>query len=147
MSFFVYSSAKFQQSRAWILTPCLEYAAVSAVSKAGNPCRWLFFFSFARFGIMWGFFSCLRPLADSVCAQTFLYLCPVLKPAQIQDSRAQANWARTNAGLTGTNGHSAPNLAVSTHNYAPRVGRLLQTRGIWSDLTWSWSLLSSFLQS
>ncbi len=35
--------------------PCLEYAAVSAVSNAQNPCMWLFF-SFARFGIMWGFF-------------------------------------------------------------------------------------------
>jgi hypothetical protein len=48
-------------------------------------------FSFARFGIMFGFFTGLRPLADSVCAQTFLYLCPVLKPAQMQDSRAQTN--------------------------------------------------------
>jgi hypothetical protein len=55
------------------------------------------FFSFARFGIMRGLFSGLRPLADSVCARTFLYLCPVLKPAQMKDSRAQRNWARTNA--------------------------------------------------
>jgi hypothetical protein len=29
------------------------------------------------------FFSGLRPLADSVSARTFLYLCPVLKPAQM----------------------------------------------------------------
>ncbi len=87
-------------------------------------------FSFARFGIMWGFFSGLRPaLTDSVCARTFLYLCPVLKPAQMQDSQAQTNWAHTNAGLTRTNGHSAPDSAVSTHNYALIVGRILQTLG------------------
>ncbi len=73
------------------------------------------------------FFSGLRPLADSVCARTFLYLCPVLKPAHMQDSRTQTNWDRTNAGLTCTNGHSAPDSAVSTHDYAPIVGRILQT--------------------
>jgi hypothetical protein len=78
---------------------------------------------------MWAFFTGLRPLADSVCARTFLYLCPVLKPAKMQDSRAQTNSVRTNAGLTRTNGHSAPDSAVSTHNYAPIiVGRILQTR-------------------
>ncbi len=77
-------------------------------------------FSFAQTcGIMCGFFSRLRPLADYVCARTFLYLCPVLKPSQMQDSRAQTNWARTNAGLTRTNGQSAPDSAVSTQNYAP----------------------------
>jgi hypothetical protein len=85
-------------------------------------------FSFARFGIMRGFIFGLRPLVDSVCARTFLCLCPVLKPAQMQDSRAQTNWARTNAGLTSTNGHSAPRSAVSTHNHAPIVGRMHQTR-------------------
>jgi hypothetical protein len=75
------------------------------------------------------FFSNLRPLADSVCPPTFQYLCPVLKPAQTQDSRAQTNWARTNAGLTRTNGHSALDSAVPTHNYAPIVDRILQTQG------------------
>jgi hypothetical protein len=48
-------------------------------------------FSFSWFRIMWGFFSGLRPLADSVCVRTFLYLCPVLKPAQMLDSHAQTN--------------------------------------------------------
>jgi hypothetical protein len=49
-------------------------------------------FSFAQFGIMWGFFSGWRPLAaDSVCVRTFLYSCPALKPAQMQDSCAQTN--------------------------------------------------------
>ncbi len=76
------------------------------------------------------FFCGSRPLTDSVCAQTFLYLCPVLKPVQMQDSSAQTNWASTNAGLTHTNGHSVPNLAMSTHNYAPMTGRILQTRGL-----------------
>jgi hypothetical protein len=87
-------------------------------------------FSFAQFGIIWGFFFGLGPSGDSVCAQSFLYLCPVLKPAQMQNSRAQTNCALANAGLTRANGHSAPDSAVSTHNYAPIVGRILQTRGL-----------------
>jgi hypothetical protein len=94
------------------------------------PVTFFFFFFICAVWIHVGIFSGSRPLADSVCARKFLYSCPVLKPAQMQDSvRAQTNWACTNAGLTRTNGHSAPNSAVSTHNYAPIVGRILQTRG------------------
>jgi hypothetical protein len=120
-------------------TPCLEYAAVSAVSNAGNPCAWSFF-HLRGLESCGEFFYGLRPLADSVCAQTFLYLSPLLKPAQMQDSRAQTNWARTNAGLTRTNGHSVPDSAVSTHNYAPIVGRILQTRGTTHCSWMTWTL-------
>jgi hypothetical protein len=108
---------------------CLEYATVSAASNAGNPCSWRFF-SFAQFGIMWGFFFRFEATGWLRLRAKISVFVPVLKPAQMQDSRAQMNWARTNAGLTLTNGHSAPDSAVSTHNYAPIVGRILQTRGL-----------------
>ncbi len=109
-------------------TPCLEYATVSAVSNAGNPCAWRFFICAVRnhVGIFFRFEAngWLR-----LCANISVFVPGAYKPAQMQDPRAQTNLARTNAGLTRTNGHSAPDLAVSAHNYAPIVGRILQTQG------------------
>ncbi len=100
------------------------------MSNAGNPCAWRFFISavWNHVGILFRFEATgwLRVCANiSVC-----YVCPVFKPAQMQDSCAQTNWARTNAGLRRTNGHSAPDSVVSTHHYAPIVGRILQTWGM-----------------
>jgi hypothetical protein len=61
-----------------MVSPCLESAAVSAVSNAESLARNVFLF--ARFEIIWGFFFGLGPSGDLVCARSFQYLCQVLNP-------------------------------------------------------------------
>ncbi len=47
--------------RKWRQAPCLEYAAVSAVSNAGNPCAWRFF------TVWWSNFDPWNPKFEISC--------------------------------------------------------------------------------